>query len=133
MLYRARQSRRYSDSLVITHPFHPLNGQRLAVLITVQKRTGLVFVCEVEGRRRVTVRQEWTDRGAPAVPERLAADGLAAARALVDALATGEAVVHDVAPEGVCEAEARGQLEQPAGGDGGGEHAGIAAARGGGR
>jgi len=29
-------------------------------------------VCEVEGRRRVTVAQEWTDRGVPASTDRLA-------------------------------------------------------------
>jgi hypothetical protein len=63
-----------------------LNGQRLAVLFTQHKRTGLSFVCEVEGRRRITVRQEWTDRGVPASPERLAVEGLTATRALVDAI-----------------------------------------------
>src|SRR2546421_10125616 len=84
--YRARQSRYSSDSLVITHPFHPLKGQRLTVLFSQRKRTGLFFVCEVEGRRRVTVAQEWTDRGVPASADRLAVDGLTAARSLVDAI-----------------------------------------------
>jgi hypothetical protein len=55
----------------------------LAVLYTLRTRTGLFFVCEVEGRRRVTVRQEWTDRGVAAV------EGLSATRALVDAWDTG--------------------------------------------
>ena len=65
---------------MITHPFHPLNGQRLTVLFSQRKRTGLYFVCEVEGRRRVTVAQEWTDRGLQASADRLAVDGLTAAR-----------------------------------------------------
>jgi len=72
--------------LIITHPFHPLNGQCLTVLITMRKRTGLWFMCEVDGGERVTVRQEWTDRGVPASSDRLAVDGLVAARALVDAI-----------------------------------------------
>src|SRR4051812_25797421 len=42
-------SRYSSDSLVITHPFYPLKGQRLTVLFSQRKRTGLFFVCEVEG------------------------------------------------------------------------------------
>ena len=63
-------------------PFHPLNGQRLTVLFTQHKRTGLYFVCEVDGRRRVTVAQEWTDRGVPASTDRLAVEGLTAAREL---------------------------------------------------
>src|SRR2546423_13530215 len=88
--YRARQSRYSSDSLVITHPFHPLFGQRLVVLFAQHKRTGLVFVCEVEGRRRVSVRQEWTDRGVPASTDRLAVEGLTAARELVDAIDPAE-------------------------------------------
>ncbi|WP_433386060.1 DUF5372 family protein [Micromonospora sp. KLBMP9576] len=70
---------------MITHPFHPLKGQRLTVLFSQRKRTGLFFVCEVEGRRRVTS-QEWTDRGVPASTDRLAVDGLTAARSLVDAI-----------------------------------------------
>ena len=71
---------------MITHPFHPLKGQRLTVLFSQCKRIGLFFVCEVEGRRRVTVAQEWTDRGVPASTDRLAVDGLTAARSLVDAI-----------------------------------------------
>ncbi|GAA0728438.1 hypothetical protein Drose_16610 [Dactylosporangium roseum] len=50
---------------MITHPFHPSKGQCLPVLYTLRTRTGLFFVCEVEERRRITVRQEWTDRGVP--------------------------------------------------------------------
>jgi len=120
--------------LVITHPFHPLNGQRLVVLFTQRKRAGLFFVCEVEGRRRVTVAQEWTDRGVPASPDRLAVEGLTAARALVDAIDPAKAEQHT----GVTRVEEEGQrpgtgsdvgLGSPPGGDGGGEHGRVAAAR----
>jgi uncharacterized protein DUF5372 len=75
------------DSLVVTHPFHPLLGQRLPVLFSAQTRRGLLFVCEVDGVRRVTLRQEWTDRGPEPATLRLSAESLTAARALLDAIA----------------------------------------------
>jgi len=120
---------------VITHPFHPLNGQRLSVLITQHKRTGLYFVCEVAGRRRVTVRQEWTDRGVPASSDRLAVDGLTAARRLVDAIDPAT-VDQRPAAGGVVQEDGKWPgtgtdvgLGSPPGGDGGGEHGRVAAAR----
>jgi hypothetical protein len=122
--------------LVITHPFHPLNGQRLVVLFTQRKRTGLYFVCEVEGRRRVTVAQEWTDRGVPASPERLAVEGLTAARALVDAIDPAKAEQRSCVTR--VDEEEEGQrrgtgsdvgLGSPPDGDGGSEHGRVAAAR----
>lgn len=73
---------------MVTHPFHPLVGQRLPVLFAAQTRRGLLFVCEVEGVRRVTLRQEWTDRGPAPVAQRLSVETLTAARALIDAMAT---------------------------------------------
>ena len=120
---------------MITHPFHPLFGQRLMVLFTQHKRTGLVFVCEVEGRRRVSVRQEWTDRGVPASTDRLAVEGLTAARELVDAIdLTKDTQRSDV--QGADEqfgqrpdARAGGGLGSPPGSDGSGEHGRVAATR----
>ena len=120
---------------MITHPFHPLNGQRLVVLFTQRKRTGLYFVCEVEGRRRVTVAQEWTDRGVPASPDRLAVEGLTAARALVDAIDPAKAEQRSgVTRVDEEDGQRRGTgsdvgLGSPPGGDGGGEHGRVAAAR----
>ncbi|MCA2216357.1 DUF5372 family protein [Jidongwangia harbinensis] len=142
LLYKARPSKYSLDSLTITHPFHPLFGQCLTVLITMRKCTGLWFMCEVDGRRRVTVRQEWTDRGVPASSDRLAVDGLGAARALVDAIdATRTGSPHEVPPEqgqdrdGSDEPGTRAvERARPApSGDGGGEHARGAAERGCGR
>ncbi len=72
---------------MVTHPFHPLVGKRLPVLFAAQTRRGLLFVCEVEGVRRVSLPQEWTDIGPEAVSGRLSAEGLTAARALIDAVA----------------------------------------------
>jgi hypothetical protein len=126
--------------LTITHPFHPLFGQCLTVLITMRKRTGLWFMCEVEGGQRVTVRQEWTDRGVPASSDRLAVDGLVAARALVDAIdAARTGSTHEAASEqdrdgsdepGTRTVERAGPAPS---GDGGGEHARRVAERGCGR
>jgi hypothetical protein len=89
--------------LVITHPFHPLKGQSLVVLFTQRKRHGLFFVCEVEGRRRITMAQDWTDRGVPASSDRLAVEGLSAARTLIDKIdpALVRADSHEQAPGGV--------------------------------
>ena len=72
--------------MVVTHPFHPLCGWELPVLFERRTRRGLWFVCEVDGRSRATLRQEWTDRGAPAGDQRFAADGLTVLREVVDAV-----------------------------------------------
>ncbi|MEV6444711.1 DUF5372 family protein [Amycolatopsis sp. NPDC051716] len=71
---------------MVTHPFHPLCGRELVVLFERRTRRGLWFVCEVDGRSRVTLRQEWTDRGVPAGDQRLAAEGLTALREVADAV-----------------------------------------------
>jgi Family of unknown function (DUF5372) len=58
------------DSLYVTHPFHPLFGQRLPIVFErrcpVHER---IFVCECESgpARRVTLPIRWTDR----TPDRL--------------------------------------------------------------
>lgn len=77
-------------SVVVTHPFHPLCGQRLGVVFTKRSRRGLVFVCEVDGQRRLPLPQDWTDRGAPARRERLSAESLTALRALIDSVCRGD-------------------------------------------
>jgi hypothetical protein len=72
--------------LVVTHPFHPLCGRELVVLFERHTRRGLWFVCEVDGKQRATLRQEWTDRGVPAGEQRLGVEGLAELRAVIDAV-----------------------------------------------
>ena len=86
---------------MITHPFHPLKGQSLVVLFTQRRRHGLFFVCEVEGRRRITVAQDWTDRGVVASSDRLAVEGLSVARALIDKIDPALVVAdsHELAPD----------------------------------
>ncbi|GAA1819645.1 hypothetical protein GCM10009682_45230 [Luedemannella flava] len=121
---------------MITHPFHPLKGQSLVVLFTQRMRHGLFFVCEVDGRRRVTVAQDWTDRGAEPSSDRLAVEGLSAARALIDKIDPASvADTHEQAPdrgEGGPGGPETGTVERVGrspGGDGGGEHGRVAAAR----
>lgn len=59
------------------------------MLFTVRRKGVLVFVCEIEGgKRRIPLPQSWTDRGPEAQLVRFAVDGLAAARALIDAMAS---------------------------------------------
>lgn len=59
------------------------------MLFTARMKGVLVFVCEIDsGKRRISLPQSWTDRGPQALPNRLAVDGLTAARELVDALAS---------------------------------------------
>ena len=139
MLYTTRQSRRVSDSLVVTHPFHPLRGQSLVVLFTQRRRHGLFFVCEVEGRRRITVAQDWTDRGVAASSDRLAMEGLSATRALIDTIdpASPVAESHEQAPDGGVDdgpdGPGAGTVERVGhspGRDGGGEHGRVTAGRG---
>jgi hypothetical protein len=63
--------------VVITHPFHPLSGQRLEVLFVKRRGAELVFVCAGGVAGRVTVLRSWTDRGEPRLGHRLSIEGLA--------------------------------------------------------
>ncbi|MFF1498234.1 DUF5372 family protein [Streptomyces sp. NPDC058304] len=76
------------DSLLVTHPFHPLSGRRVRVCRMMRRSGGLVFICTAGDGMTVTLPQGWTDRGPVPGGHRLAADGLGALSALVDALAS---------------------------------------------
>ncbi|MER6086396.1 DUF5372 family protein, partial [Streptomyces sp. NPDC001833] len=75
-----------ADSLMVTHPFHPWSGRRVRVCRSVRRGGGLVFVCTAGDGMTVTLPQAWTDRAPAAGENRLAADGLGALSALVNAL-----------------------------------------------
>jgi len=62
--------------VVVTHPFHPLRGERLAVLFVKRRGTDVVFVCAGTAGGQVTLPHSWTDRGAPAQSQRLSVEGL---------------------------------------------------------
>jgi hypothetical protein len=73
-------------SLVVTHPFHPLRGERLEVLYVRRFPTGRVYVCDAGDGRNVALDEAATDRG-PAPAERpLTFDLLVELAAVVTAL-----------------------------------------------
>jgi hypothetical protein len=63
--------------VVVTHPFHPLAGQRLEVLYLKRRGTDTLLVCAGGVSGQVTLLRSWTDRGEPATGRRLSAEGLA--------------------------------------------------------
>jgi len=50
-------------SVVVTHPFHPLRGERLEVLLERRRGPERVFLCDAGGGVNVEVVEEATDRG----------------------------------------------------------------------
>ena len=55
-------------SLVVTHPFHPLVGERLEVLYVRRLVTGRVYVCDGGFGRNVALEEAATDRGPEPAP-----------------------------------------------------------------
>jgi hypothetical protein len=66
-----------SGFVIVAHPFHPLNGQRLEVLYVKRRGADTVFVCSGGVSGQITLPQAWTDRGEPPLGRRLSAEGLA--------------------------------------------------------
>ena len=54
-----------SGFVIVTHPFHPLNGQRLEVLYSKRRGADTVFVCSGGVSGQITLPLAWTDRGEP--------------------------------------------------------------------
>ena len=48
---------------MVTHPFHPLYGQQLEVLLERRCGGGGVFVCDAGGGRNLELAEDATDRG----------------------------------------------------------------------
>ena len=48
---------------MVTHPFHPLSGERLEVLYVRRFPTGRVYVCDGGRGRNVALAEDATDRG----------------------------------------------------------------------
>jgi Family of unknown function (DUF5372) len=64
--------------VVVTHPFHPLRGQRLAVLFERDYPDGLrLFVCEGGLRGSIGIWEDSTDRAPAPASDPLTADVLA--------------------------------------------------------
>ena len=49
---------------MVTHPFHPLCGRRLEVLLERRCGGGRVFVCDAGDGRNLELAEDATDRGA---------------------------------------------------------------------
>ena len=61
---RSRRDREVPESFVtVTHPFHPLSGQRLRVLFERKLAGGLAVSCEGGPLGSLMVPVAWTDRG----------------------------------------------------------------------
>jgi hypothetical protein len=75
-------------SLVVTHPFHPLFGERLPVLFTKRRAGAVVLVCEggVGELATVTLLVSWTDRGPVAAAHRLSVETLTVLDTLITAI-----------------------------------------------
>jgi hypothetical protein len=76
-------------SLVVTHPFHPLCGERLEVLLVRCVGATRIYVCEGGPLGSVSLPEDGTDRGAGPAERPLSIEVLAALVALVAEL-TGE-------------------------------------------
>ncbi len=78
-----------SDSLLITHPFHPLAGQRVAILFERTYKDaarGRVYICEGGPLGTVTLPEHFTDRAVPPAIGPLTADVLLDLAAVMSAL-----------------------------------------------
>ena len=71
---------------MVTHPFHPLCDERLAVLYVRRCPTGRVYVCDGGGGRGVALAEEATDRGPEPAERPLTFDVLVELAAVVAAL-----------------------------------------------
>jgi Family of unknown function (DUF5372) len=64
---RSRRGGGVPESFVtVTHPFHPLSGQRLRVLFERKLADGLAVSCEGGPLGSLMLPVTWTDRGVPA-------------------------------------------------------------------
>ena len=85
---RSRRDHEVPESFVtVTHPFHPLSGQRLRVLFERKLPSGLAVSCEGGPLGSLMLPLAWTDRGCAA------ADGLLTYEVLVSLAAEISAVV----------------------------------------
>lgn len=71
---------------MVTHPFHPLVGQRLEVLYVRREAAGRMYVCDVGNGRNVKLDEAATDRGPGPAERPLSFEVLVEVAAVVAAL-----------------------------------------------
>lgn len=74
--------------MVVTHPFHPLSGERLEVEGQERPNGGWRLRCRGP-LGTVVVPVEWTDRSAPGSQSRLTYEGLVDVAGIVTAIRAG--------------------------------------------
>ena len=77
---------------MVTHPFHPLCGERLVVLFVRRVGAGRIYVCEGGPLGSVSLPEDATDRGLEPAERPLSIEILAALVALVADLGGGQEV-----------------------------------------
>ena len=78
--------------MVVTHPFHPLRGQRLAVLFARRYADGRLYVCEGGPFGTIGVPEDATDRVPAPASTPLTGEVLAGLAELVAAITGREGV-----------------------------------------
>ena len=76
----------------MTHPFHPLCGERLVLLFVRRVGAGRIYVCEGGPLGSVSLPEDATDRGPEPAERPLTVEVLAALVALVADLSGGQEV-----------------------------------------
>ena len=71
---------------MVTHPFHPLRGERLEVLLERRRGPERGFLCDASGGVNVEVVEEATDRGPVPRELRLSVEVLVGLAAVVAAV-----------------------------------------------
>jgi hypothetical protein len=75
-----------SDMVLVTHPFHPLAGQRLEVLGRTRRGGAGFLRCAGSSLGAVTIPAGWTDRAERPAETRLTYEGLAELAAAIGAI-----------------------------------------------
>jgi Family of unknown function (DUF5372) len=83
--HNARSSNTNSDSIVVTHPFHPLTKRRLRILFERLRGGERLYICEC-AERTVTLAEDWTDRGEPPALQPLTYERLAELHKVLSAI-----------------------------------------------
>lgn len=90
LAHRTTAHRIFSESLIVTHPFHPLCGQRLSILFERKRPEGQLYICEGGPLGTLGLPATWTSFGPPAAERPLTVEVLIELAALVAALKRGD-------------------------------------------